>query len=73
MNTRQQKYLQTKIVRLARENPEENAEQILEWAQDEIDEENANDPVSPGDMDEPKDHAYNDCFDRNNPACAWAY
>lgn len=72
MNARQQMYLQSKLDRLARENPEENDEQLMEWALDEIADECDNDP-RPGDCDEPKDHAYNDCLDRHNPACPWAY
>lgn len=39
-----QTWLAEKIARLTRENPNESAEQIAEWAQDEIDEENARDP-----------------------------
>lgn len=70
--TREQRYLNEKIVRLARENPEESAETIAEWARDEIADECAND-VPAGDRDEPKDHAYNDCYDRHNPLCPWAF
>lgn len=59
-------------VRLARDNPHEPADTIAEWARYEA-EELAEGSCPPADRDEPKDHAFNDCLDRHNPACPWAF
>lgn len=72
MNRREQ-FLLAELVRLARQNPDWSAADVQEAAEESVLEADADEENMRLNSDEPKDHAFNDCLDRHNPACPWAF